>query len=360
MKASMIAGAILGACACTGASAQNVTLYGLLDTGIEYLNHTGPNNASQVRMPNITGSVPSRFGFRGGEDLGNGWKASFVLESGIALDSGALNYGGRLFGRQANVALTGPWGTLTLGRQYTMTFHALLDTDTLGPNVYAISNLDPYLPNTRADNAVGWLGQAGAFSYGATWSAGRDAAGPAGPQATNCAGESSADHLACRQATAMVKYTAEHFGVAASWDRMRGGPNALFGLNNGRYSDTRTLLGAWVKAGAVKFTGGILHRATLAATDVGSNLIHAGVTVPLGTAWTVDGQVGKLAVGASPNDAVIVALRASYAFSRRTVAYLSAGHIRNSGTSAIAVSPGATTLAGMDQSGVMAGLRLAF
>ncbi|WP_075790923.1 porin [Massilia putida] len=360
MNKSAIAAAIFGLCAASAASAQNVTLYGLLDTGIEYLNHTGPNGASQVRMPNITGSVPSRFGLRGGEDLGNGWKATFVLESGIALDSGALNYGGRLFGRQANVALAGPWGILTLGRQYTMTFHALLDTDTLGPNVYAISNLDPYLPNTRADNAVGWLGHAGAFSYGATWSSGRDAAGPAGPQATNCAGESSTDRLACRQATVMAKYSAERFGVAASWDRMRGGPNALFGLNSGRYSDTRTTLGAYVKAGNVKFTGGILHRENLSANSFESNLFHAGVTVALDARWTLDGQVGKLAVNASPNDATIVAVRATYAFSRRTVAYLSAGHIANGGTSAIAVSPGATTLAGMDQSGVMAGLRLAF
>ena len=358
---SAISIAVLALCAATHANAQsNVTIYGLLDTGIEFLNHVGPKDTSLARMPNITGSVPSRFGLRGTEDLGDGIKASFVLESGIAIDSGGLNYGGRLFGRQALVALSSQYGTLTLGRQYNMTFYALIDSDTLGPNIYAMSNLDSYLPNTRSDNAVGYMNKSGAFSYGATYSLGRDAAGPGGPQATNCAGESAVDRNACRQMTAMLKYTADNNGVSASYDKLYGGTGALFGLNNSRFSDTRSTFSGFVKLGTVKITGGIVHRKNDSVASFTSDLVHIGAYYPVGTNWAFDGQVAKLNVQNSANDAVIFAARATYNFSRRTSAYLTAGHINNSGLSAIAVSPGATNLAGMDQSGIMLGLRHGF
>jgi hypothetical protein len=69
-------------------------------------------------------------------------KAVFVLESGIAPDTGSLNYGDRLFGRQAYVGINGNYGALSLARRYAMTFYALLEADILGPNIYAMGNLD--------------------------------------------------------------------------------------------------------------------------------------------------------------------------------------------------------------------------
>src|SRR5437868_2971195 len=92
------------------ASAQSVTLYGLVDTGIEFLNHAGAGGNTVARMPNLSGTVPSRWGLRGTEDLGGGLKANFVLESGFGADSGSSNQGGRLFGRQAWVGLGNQWG----------------------------------------------------------------------------------------------------------------------------------------------------------------------------------------------------------------------------------------------------------
>lgn len=78
--------------------------------GVEYVNNVGTTKSGLVRMPNLTGTVPSRWGVRGKEDLGGGLHAVFTLESGFAPDSGVSNQGGRLFGRQANVGLSGPWG----------------------------------------------------------------------------------------------------------------------------------------------------------------------------------------------------------------------------------------------------------
>ena len=72
----------------------------------------------------------SRWGLKGTEDLGNGTSAIFVLESGFDVNNGNSLQGGRLFGRQAYVGLTGDsWGTFTIGRQYNAgdTFVAPID-----------------------------------------------------------------------------------------------------------------------------------------------------------------------------------------------------------------------------------------
>jgi predicted porin len=60
----------------------------------------------------------SRFGFRGSEDLGGGLKANFQLENGYNIDTGTQAQGGLLFGRQAFVGLSGGFGEVRLGRQY--------------------------------------------------------------------------------------------------------------------------------------------------------------------------------------------------------------------------------------------------
>ncbi|WP_161539863.1 porin [Glaciimonas sp. PCH181] len=96
-----------------------VTVYGALDAGITYANNSGPNNGNTVRMD--TGTLyGNRVGFRGVEDLGGGNRAIFLTESGFALDNGASTQGGLLFGRQSYVGLESNYGTLTVGRQYTL------------------------------------------------------------------------------------------------------------------------------------------------------------------------------------------------------------------------------------------------
>ena len=66
----------------------------------------------------------SRFGLKGSEDLGNGYKVAFVLESGIKSDDGSLDQGGKLFGREAHVDLVGPFGKLSAGLMPSLWQHA--------------------------------------------------------------------------------------------------------------------------------------------------------------------------------------------------------------------------------------------
>jgi predicted porin len=65
---------------------SNVTIYGLLDAGVEHLNNVGSSGSHLTRMPTLTGTVPSRIGFRGTEDLGGGMRAVFTLEEGFGPD----------------------------------------------------------------------------------------------------------------------------------------------------------------------------------------------------------------------------------------------------------------------------------
>ncbi|MDR6201422.1 putative porin [Paraburkholderia graminis] len=88
---------------------SSVALYGVMDTGIEYVSHANAAGGHVMRMPGITGELPSRWGMRGSEDLGRGLQALFVIESGFNVRGGDSGQGGRLFGRQAWVGLEGPW-----------------------------------------------------------------------------------------------------------------------------------------------------------------------------------------------------------------------------------------------------------
>ena len=147
---------------------SSVTLYGIVDTGLSYYNHATSHGGSEVGVPTLTGEVPSRWGLKGIEDLGGGYKTFFVLESGFQPGTGLLNYGGRLFGRQANVGVSSDYGSLTLGRQMNMTMYALTNADVIGPSIHSIASFDPYLPNSRSDNAVGYLEKFRGVTLGGT------------------------------------------------------------------------------------------------------------------------------------------------------------------------------------------------
>ena len=128
-------GLLAGACPWACAQSSLVTIYGIIDAAVERVSNVGPAAASISRMPGLTGTFPSRLGFRGTEDLGDGLRAVFVLEQGFSPDTGTLNQGGRMFGRQAFVGLSDSWGTISFGRQYTMLYMWVLDADILGPNL---------------------------------------------------------------------------------------------------------------------------------------------------------------------------------------------------------------------------------
>ena len=131
MKKSLIALAVLAASGAAMAQ-SSVTLYGVADAGVTYLN--GADNWSGVTSGN---NLTSRLGFRGTEDLGGGLKANFVLEGGFNLDAGDGKSGGATgtgfeFKRRSTVGLSGGFGEVRMGRELTAAFNATARYDVFG------------------------------------------------------------------------------------------------------------------------------------------------------------------------------------------------------------------------------------
>ncbi|MBC8739668.1 porin [Paraburkholderia sp. UCT31] len=128
---------------------SSVTLYGVLDEGIDYTNNAGGGAVWEMASGYAQGS---RWGLKGSEDLGGGTKALFQLENGFDVSSGRLGQGGRMFGRQAFVGLSNDsYGTLTLGRQYDSIVDYLAQTTANG-NWAGYLFAHPY-DNDNTDNS---------------------------------------------------------------------------------------------------------------------------------------------------------------------------------------------------------------
>ena len=118
MKKSLIAAALLGTFAASAFAAPSVTLYGRIDTSLAYTHlnadKAGVDSTDTVSMESGF-STGNRWGLTGTEDIGNA-KVGFVLESGFNSDDGASGQDGRLFGREAQVNVSGAYGTMYAGR----------------------------------------------------------------------------------------------------------------------------------------------------------------------------------------------------------------------------------------------------
>jgi predicted porin len=181
--------AMLGAAGAAQAQ-TSVTLYGVIDAGIGYVSHANANGDKLVGM--INGNLSGdRWGLKGQEDLGGGLKAIFQLENGFDVGTGRLGQGGREFGRQAFVGLSGnQWGTVTVGRQYDPLVDMVqgITGDNYWGAIFATpGDVDNYDNDLRVSNAVkyvspnfagfqveglyGFSNLAGATGQGQTWSA---------------------------------------------------------------------------------------------------------------------------------------------------------------------------------------------
>jgi predicted porin len=154
---------------------SSVTLYGVIDEGIDYVNNSGGHSLWRMRDGTYDGVYGSRWGLKGSEDLGGGLSAIFKLEAGFSTENGQSRQGGREFGRQAYVGLShAQFGTVTFGRQYDSVVDYLQPLTApgqlAGPLVHA-GDIDNTDNSFRVDNSVKYASpKIGGFTFGGLYS----------------------------------------------------------------------------------------------------------------------------------------------------------------------------------------------
>lgn len=134
---------------CAAHAQSSVTLFGVIDAVIDI---SKQGNGLLVREQS-GGTMGSRWGLQGSEDLGGGWSTIFTLEDGFGINNGAIQQGGVFFGRQAWVGIKGAPGAFTAGRQYSPEFWAFSSNDAFnGGLAGGLPNIFRVLPNgSQAD-----------------------------------------------------------------------------------------------------------------------------------------------------------------------------------------------------------------
>lgn len=345
---------------------SSVTIYGLIDEGVQYLNHVaiGKDTGSIVSVG--AGTATSYFGFRGAENLGGGLKAIFDLQGGFSANNGTSSQGPRLFGRQSYVGLEGDYGRLTFGRQYTMRFYATSPINVFGTGAQGITTLDNGVANARADNSISYrVYLTKELEVGVNYSLGRDnvTATPVTAVATNCGGE-TVTWKQCKEMSALVKYTAGTWGVDGGYERNNGGTAGTFGgLTSPKLSDSRFILGGYTRLHDVRLALGWIRRTNEGLATPRSNMVWATASAPVTAKISFDGMLAQLKYEDSANKALVVVLRATYSLSRRTLLYVTADHIQNSGNLALSAStlaPVSLPPAGGSQLSVITGIKHIF
>ena len=168
MQKKLIALAVAGLASSAAFAQSNVTIYGIAD--IAYVHSS--SGSSKTSGVDSGGWSSSRLGFRGTEDLGDGMKAVFTLEYGLAPDVnsgvGVTATGGGN-ARQTWVGLQNSTGTIKLGRQ-----NSLGKNGTDKYDAMASTTFSP-LYSVQRGNGVGSLAVpvAGSVFPHSLWTSGR-------------------------------------------------------------------------------------------------------------------------------------------------------------------------------------------
>ena len=113
MKKTLAAVAVLGAFA-GSALAADVTLYGKVDLGLQYVHSEDADGVKTDTWGLKSGSsAGSRWGIKGSEQISEGLTVGFQLEDGIKADDGTT---GDMFDREARLYVATDFGTLHMGR----------------------------------------------------------------------------------------------------------------------------------------------------------------------------------------------------------------------------------------------------
>lgn len=358
MKLTKTAAGLTLAFGMAGAAAAQVTLYGVVDVGVNYQTVTPGSNfpaasrQSQVGMASGQQSG-SRWGIRGVEQIDSDLSANFVYESAVNVANGTSTG----FTRQSTLGLVSKnYGALDLGRRTTPTTASLAGIDPFGQS-FGTASLDGSMGTSfmRLSNMVmytspSFSGVTGSIGY--SFDAGFSASNVLGTGAAESFGTSNKN----RAISAGLRYANGPVLVGFGYDQIMpanvpnqasanvkawvlGGTydfkvvklHAAYGQTiDGIIEGTDVLNNANLSGGDTNTAGGVLFR-----PGARTNSWMLGASAPVGAATSVFGSVQQMLPGgdfktlASTATQTTASVGASYAFSKRTNVYAYYSYVNN-------------------------------
>lgn len=327
-----VAGAVLLAFASHAFAQSSVTLYGVLDNGLTYINND--EGKSVVELKDGIARA-NHLGFEGQEDLGGGLKALFKLDSGFSMNNGTLN-SGLMFGNDAYVGLDDDrLGRIALGRQFD--FSVLLEhyLPCLQCGIYTVENADlDRVSGEWLNNSVQYMSpDLGGLKLGAMY-----AFPQSGTGATN-EGRAYSFSAEYRNGPLGMIATTTDINGALVYAGLLGAPSFL-GVSPPPIVlpvDNQRILGFGTSYQFGKFHAAVLYtntrvtRGEVASTD---QVLHVGGDYRLSPDWSLAGALVADRFEDSRWYTLDTGIR--YQLSKRTAAYVDGIFQRASGTGTVA------------------------
>ncbi len=316
--------------------AQQMTISGRIDLALRQVDN-GPDT---TRLMQREGARSSKLSVQGSDDLGNGWKAGFVLESQLRADTGTS--ASTFWERQSIVRLWGPVGELRLGRDFALQNSIGGDFDALnGKGVGNVMNLaTPFnfsnaATYTRVNNAVSYITPAWQGLH-------------AQLQAAPSEGSSGHRHVAAglfyRQPATEARLTWGRTTVdrVARVDPLSGASRKVAAKGHFDYG----ALGLSHDFGPVRLLGSVMYWRSAQEVSSGQHRtqrnLNLGAMVPVGpagslnVAWTAADRSG---MGSDDQGARQLGLQYVHKLSRHTLLYGSVARLTQSALAAADTAP---------------------
>jgi predicted porin len=353
---------------------SSVTLYGVIDGGLLY---QSTNAASFSPKAKDLGSLyrykdggiyASFWGMKGTEDIGGGYAVNFRLQGVFDSGTGKLGLSDTagipaLFNQVATVGVSGPFGTVNMGRQIVPMAYAMADTDVRSGQYFG-SILTAWLgmntaagwPGTSTNGPIGALYDSSAIVYKSPIFSGVSAELEYAP------GDVAGSIQGGTRESAVLKFSNYGLNLAAVYynghDTNPGATTVPTGLDNNRF----WYLGAQytIKGFSVSTSysnGRNPAHSTLADLD----LISLGLGYRFTPAFEVTSGIYYLHdQNNSTNKSTEFAIGADYSLSKSTILYTQVGHVNNRGDMTTSIDYGAPVAPGMGTTAVNFGLRHMF
>jgi len=374
MKIKFIAMGALTAFAGTAHAQSSATLYGEVDAGVLYQNTSAAsyspaakNTGSMLRLKD-GGIYTSFLGFKGTEDLGGDWNTHFKLQGAFDTTNGKFALGGKAglaeqFNQVAEVGLSGPDGSLNLGRQITPMIFAMMYTDVRQGEYFG----SVFTSFVSINAAAGWPGTSTNAQLGAVFD---DNAivytspnfGGVTASLEYAPGGVAGNTTAGARESAVLQYSKYGLNLAAVYynghDTNPTPTSVPSGLPNNRFVYAGALYTINGFSVSASFGNG---RSPAQSNTINFDMISAGLGYRFSPAFELSsGVYYEKDNNHSANKSTEFVIGANYNLSKNTTLYAEAGYVENKGTMNQSLEYAQPVAPGLDTTAVMLGIRKRF